>query len=70
MDIFGEKFEGIDFTKQKISHGEFDDCTFISCNFSESSFLACKFIECRFENCNLTLTKFTDSKNGIRIHRN
>ena len=62
IDIFGEKFEGIDFTKQKISHGEFDDCTFISCNFSESSFLACKFIECRFENCNLTLTKFTDSK--------
>ncbi len=62
MDVFGEKFEGIDFSKKRITKSEFDDCTFKSCDFTETFFSSCKFIDCRFENCNLTLIKLTDSK--------
>lgn len=62
MDIFGEKFEGINLKNTKISQSEFDDCSFVSCDFSETFLSNCKFIECRFENCNFSLAKFTDSK--------
>lgn len=62
MDIFGEKFEGVNLRNAKITHSEFDDCIFVSCDFSETFFSNCKFIECRFENCNFSLAKFTDSK--------
>jgi len=39
IDIFGEKFEGIDFTKQKITHGEFDDS-----KLNDIDFISCKMI--------------------------
>jgi uncharacterized protein YjbI with pentapeptide repeats len=62
MDVFAEKFEGIDLHGQKITKAEFEDCTFVSCDFSETFFFACKFIECRFVNCNLGVMKLTNSK--------
>lgn len=38
MDVFAEKFEGIDLHGKKITKAEFDDCTFVSCDFSETFF--------------------------------
>ena len=62
MDVFAEKFEGLNLHKVKISKAEFDDCTFVSCDFSETFFSSCKFTECRFENCNLSVMKLTNTK--------
>jgi uncharacterized protein YjbI with pentapeptide repeats len=62
MDVFAEKFEGVELHGKKITKAEFDDCTFVSCDFSETFFSSCKFTECRFENCNLSLMKLTSSK--------
>jgi uncharacterized protein YjbI with pentapeptide repeats len=62
MDVFAEKFEGIDLHGKKITKAEFDDCTFVSCDFSETFFSSCKFTECCFENCNLSLLKLTNTK--------
>jgi uncharacterized protein YjbI with pentapeptide repeats len=39
MDVFAEKFEGVDLHGIKISKSEFDDCTFVSCDFSETFFI-------------------------------
>jgi len=36
MDVFAEKFEGIDLHGKKITKAEFDDCTFVSCKFTEA----------------------------------
>ncbi len=36
MDVFAEKFEGIDLHGKKITKTEFDDYTFVSCDFSET----------------------------------
>ena len=50
-----ETYSKIDFTKTKISKGEYDNCTFINCNFqdihaSNIQFVACEFIGCNFSN--------------------
>jgi len=62
LDVFAEKFEGVDLHGMKISKAEFEDCTFVSCDFSETFFFSCRFVECRFESCNLSLMKLTNTK--------
>lgn len=62
MDVFAEKFEGINLHGKKITKAEFEDCTFISCDFSETFYSSCKFTECRFVNCNLSVMKLTNTK--------
>jgi len=60
-----ETFIKIDFTKQKINKGEYDDCTFKSCNFenihaSNIQFVACEFIDCNFSNAIVRDTAFKE----------
>lgn len=62
-----QKFEKVDFTKEKLQKGEYEICTFINCNFSAAdlsdiSFSECEFIGCNLSNAMLSLTSFKDIK--------
>jgi uncharacterized protein YjbI with pentapeptide repeats len=39
---------------QKMTHTEFDSCTFRNCDFSDADLTESDFISCRFENCNFS----------------
>ncbi len=54
-----QTFDGIDFTEQSFSNGEYELCTFKNCTFAQVDFSGFKFIDCQFENCDLTLVKVT-----------
>jgi fluoroquinolone resistance protein len=49
-----EKFEGIDFTINKFSAGDYENCRFINCNFAEANLSKITFIDCVFDTCNLS----------------
>ncbi|MDT0552166.1 pentapeptide repeat-containing protein [Urechidicola vernalis] len=59
--IDSENFKGIDFSKERLPIGEYDQCTFINCSFENSDISNCVFIDCEFKDCNLSncLTKHT-----------
>ena len=58
MDNFFEDkiFKGVNYTKNGITKGEYDNCTFIDCNFSNVHASNIGFIECEFINCNFSNT--------------
>jgi uncharacterized protein YjbI with pentapeptide repeats len=61
----GETFSKIDFTKEQIKKGEYDNCTFENCNFenvhaSNIQFVECEFINCNFSNAIVKATAFKD----------
>lgn len=49
-----EKFEGIDYTSNKLAVGEYENCKFINCNFAEANLSKITFIDCLLDNCNLS----------------
>ncbi len=51
--ILDQRFESKNFSGQKLSAQEYDNCLFESCDFTDSNLSAITFLECRFENCNL-----------------
>lgn len=52
-------FNKDDFTKNALTKGEYEFCTFINCDFSGSDLADIKFSECEFIDCNLSLAKLT-----------
>jgi uncharacterized protein YjbI with pentapeptide repeats len=65
--IEDEVFEKEDFTKSRLSKGDYEYCTFLNCNFSEGflseiRFLECEFIDCNLSSANITNTSFQDTK--------
>lgn len=48
-------FDKLDFTKQPLLKGEYENCTFTNCNFEETKLTEFKFIDCEFRDCNLSL---------------
>lgn len=50
-------FDQIDFTKESLLEGDYEDCSFINCNFSNVNLSHFNFIECTFRGCNLSMTK-------------
>ena len=52
-------FEIIDFTKDLLAEGDYENCTFINCGFSSLDLSNRKFIECEFVSCNLSLAILT-----------
>ncbi len=62
-----KKFEQIDFTKEPLSHGDYEICSFVNCNFSDINLSGFSFTECEFNGCNLSMaqlgkTAFRDIK--------
>jgi len=54
-------FEGIDYTLDGITKGEYDNCTFKNCNFSNVHASNISFVECEFVNCNFSNTIVANS---------
>ena len=50
-------FEQIDYTKQPLSAGDYENCIFINCDFSNVNLSHFSFAECQFKDCNLSMTK-------------
>ncbi|WP_299681787.1 pentapeptide repeat-containing protein [uncultured Dokdonia sp.] len=53
-----QNYQGIDYTSQGFSIGEYDNCTFTNCLFPELHISNTTFLECTFIDCNFTNTKF------------
>ena len=49
-----ESYVKIDFTKEKLPLGTYDNCTFAGCDFSSSHLSNQNFVDCTFEDCNLS----------------
>jgi len=54
-------FTSISYLGQKLTHTEFDVCTFQNCNFSNADLTDSDFVNCRFENCNFSMAKLSGS---------
>lgn len=50
-------FDKLDFTKQPLLKGEYENCTFANCNFEETNLTEFKFIDCEFRDCNWSLAQ-------------
>lgn len=65
MYIEEETFNGINFCVERLTKGEYEECTFINCNFSNTdlskiTFINTKFVDCDLSNANITGTAFQD----------
>ena len=56
-----EKFTNINYSGQKVTQTEFDNCIFQDCDFTNADFSDNDFIDCRFENCNFAVAKMNGS---------
>lgn len=54
-------FEKIDFTKESLAKGEYENCVFAKCNFLNFNFSEFKFYDCEFIDCDLSLIKLTQT---------
>src|ERR1035438_829251 len=54
-------FDKENFTKEFLSIGEYDHCSFINCDFSSSDFSISTFYKCKFEDCNMSLVKLKNT---------
>lgn len=50
-------FDKIDFTKEPLAKGEYENCMFTNCNFEETNLNDIKFIDCNFQDCNWSLVQ-------------
>lgn len=55
MLIEDKIFEKIDYTKIRLSKGEYEDCNFINCNFYNSDLSDVIFRNCTFNICDLSM---------------
>ena len=55
--IEGKIFDQIDFTKDPLTPGDYENCRFINCNFSNTNLSGFHFAECEFAGCNMTMAK-------------
>lgn len=54
-------YQRIDFSKEGLPKGEYDQCRFLECDFSNCDFSGIVFTECIFSGCNLSLVKTSQS---------
>jgi uncharacterized protein YjbI with pentapeptide repeats len=55
MLIENQVFKGINFNKNKIGKGTYEDCTFVNCVFNGSDVSGIIFVSCLFDQCDLSL---------------
>ena len=54
-------FDKVDFSKNPLPKGEYENCGFNYCEFSNSDLSEIKFIDCTFFACNLSLVKLNNT---------
>ena len=57
MYVEGKVFDKLDFKRDPITKGEYENCRFTTCDFAEANLADFKFLNCEFINCNLSLAK-------------
>ena len=55
--IVEKEFNKIDFAKEPMQMGDYEDCHFINCNFSNVELSQFQFSDCVFVTCNLAMAK-------------
>ena len=59
--FYKENYSNINYTDQRITNSEFDQCTFQNCDFSNSKLSDNDFINCLFEGCNFAMALLNGS---------
>lgn len=54
-----KNFEGVDFSENKLTKGEYENCIFNNCIFSNCDLSNVNFIECIFENCDFSMAEIS-----------
>ncbi len=54
-------FENVNYTKNKLIKGEYENCSFINCIFSNIDISEITFINCEFKNCDLCGVKIVNT---------
>ncbi|MCW5912885.1 MAG: pentapeptide repeat-containing protein [Cyclobacteriaceae bacterium] len=57
----GESFEGVDFSKDVLTQGEYDSCSFKKCRLAEVDLRLITFSDCTFEECDLSMAKIRNA---------
>ena len=65
--IVDKDFKGIDYTKDSLPKGAYENCIFECCNFSDGfldnqNFMECSFVDCNLSNTNIKHTSFKEVK--------
>ncbi len=61
-EYWAETFSDLEWSEQRVSSIEFDDCTFKGCDFRKASFSHCRFIDCHFIECDMNVVDFSASR--------
>lgn len=56
-----EVFEGVDFKKNPLPKGDYENCTFINCLFANSDLSHINFIECEFKSCDFSAARLANT---------
>jgi uncharacterized protein YjbI with pentapeptide repeats len=59
--IVDKKFEKIDFSKNELGSGDYENCSFLSCDFSNVDLSSLNFAECEFNDCNMSMVIVSNS---------
>ena len=55
--IHDQNFDKLDYTKEPLAKGEYENCRFTNCNFEETNLNDIKFMNCDFQDCNWSLAQ-------------
>jgi len=55
--IENEHYHGADFRQNKLSKGEYENCTFHNCQFAECDLNEILFVECEFQDCDFSMAR-------------
>jgi len=61
-------FERIDFSTDRLSVDEYENCSFVNCNFYDSKLLSVAFRQCTFDSCDFSLAQLGNTTlNDVRF---
>ncbi|TRX56203.1 pentapeptide repeat-containing protein [Fulvivirga sp. M361] len=59
--IEGEEFKGLDFTREPLPKGEYEDCIFTKCTLSNADLFGVNFVDCEFIQCNISTANISNT---------
>lgn len=59
--ITEQTFNTINYEKEPLQKGEYENCTFSNCDFSHTDIFKIKFINCLFADCNFSNSNLTET---------
>lgn len=63
--ISDKLFDGLNFSKERLPKGEYENCVFQNCDFTKGyldnqNFMKCRFLDCNLSNANIAHTQFNE----------